>query len=298
MLYFLLSQSYWLAWKHCGKLFVGDVVTACGKGPAGKPGWPFQYLFVTYILTISIYFCHIHFDHFNIFLSHTFWPFQYLFVTYILTISISFCHIHFDHFNIFLSNTYRPFQYFVVRYILTISIFCCQIHIDHFNILLSDTFWPFQYFVLFWYISTTSKFGSLFVIFTSGRTNQPVWPFNILLLLSNFCIFLLSHTIESDHFSSLGSPCILHYYKTSAKANKFYSSFKYCCLWWLVPEKPQSPCTLEPQTYFLDFSNLKKNSGWSLLHKRDAFRLCPIFSTVHLSATPFNIAFLFWLLWF
>ena len=221
MLYFLLSQSYWLAWKHCGKLFVGDVVTACGKGPAGKPGWPFQYLFVTYILTISISFC--------------------------------------------------------------------QIHIDHFNILLSDTFWPFQYFVLFWYISTTSKFGSLFVIFTSGRTYQPVWPFNILLLLSNFCIFLLSHTIESDHFSSLGSPCILHYYKTSAKANKFYSSFKYCCPFLLVPQKPQSPCTLEPQIYFLDFSapNLKKNSGWSLQHKRDAFRLCPIFSTVLLSATPF-----------
>ena len=168
MLYFLLSQSYWLAWKHCGKLFVGDVVTACGKGPAGKPGWPFQYFLVTYILTISISFCHIHFDHFNIFLSHTFWPFQYLFV----------------------------------RYILTISIFYCQIHIDHFNIFLSDTFWPFQYFVLFWYISTTSKFGSLFVIFTSGRTNQPVWPFNILLLLSKFCIFLLLHTIESDHFST------------------------------------------------------------------------------------------------
>ena len=252
MLYFLLSQSYWLAWKHCGKLFVGDMVTACGKGPAGKPGWPFQYLFVTYILTNSIFCCKKQFDHFNI------------------------CgKVHFDHFTIF-----------------------CQLHYDHFNISLSDTFWPFQYFVLFWYISTTSKFGSLFVIFTSGRTNQPVWPFNILLLLSNFCIFLLSHTIESDHFSSLGSPCILHYYKTSAKANKFYSSFKYCCLWWLVPEKPQSPCTLEPQTYFLDFSNLKKNSGWSLLHKRDAFRLCPIFSTVHLSATPFNIAFLFWLLWF
>ena len=146
MLYFLLSQSYWLAWKHCGKLFVGDVVTACGKGPAGKPGWPFQY-----------------------FLSHTIWPFQYLFVSYILTISISFCQIYFDHFNIFLLDTFWPIQYFVVGCILTISIFCCQIHIDHFNILLSDTFWPFQYFVLVWYISTTSKFGSLFVIFTSGR---------------------------------------------------------------------------------------------------------------------------------
>ena len=62
-----------------------------------------------------------------------------------MTISISFCHIHFDHFNIFLSNTYRPFQYFVVRYILTISIFCCQIHFDHFNILFCfDTFQPLR----------------------------------------------------------------------------------------------------------------------------------------------------------
>ena len=111
MLYFLLSQSYWLAWKHCGKLFVGDVVTACGKGPAGKPGWPFQYFLVTYILTISISFCHIHFDHFNIFLSDTYWPFQYFIVRYILTISTFFCQTHFDHFNIlFCSDTFQPLQ--------------------------------------------------------------------------------------------------------------------------------------------------------------------------------------------
>ena len=89
-------------------------------------------------------FCQIHFDHFNIFLSDIFWPFQYLFVRYILTNSIFCCQLHFDHFNILLSDTFWPFQYllldtvwhfhyFVVRYSLTFSI-------------LSKTFWPFQYF--------------------------------------------------------------------------------------------------------------------------------------------------------
>ena len=156
----------------------------------------------------------------------------------------------------------------------------------------------------FRYISTTSKFCSLFATFTSRRTNQLVWPFNILLLLSVFFgysyyhvqknrIIFLPLRLWSMH-AGINWPTwvdhgILHYYKTSAKTNKFYSSFKYCCLWWLVPQKPHSPCTLEPQIYFLNFSpsNLKKTSGWSLQHKRDAFRLCPIFSTVLLSATPF-----------
>ena len=134
-----------------------------------------------------------------------------------------------------------------------------------------------------------------------------------MLLLSIFCIILLSHTIEYDHFStspsmvnacgnkltSLGSLCILLYYKTSAKANKFYSSFKYCCLWWLVPQEPQSPCTLEPQIYFLDFSasNLKKKSRADLFSTKGMRFVCvpclgQSFYLQHL------LTLLFWLLWF
>ena len=87
---------------------------------------------------------------------------------------------------------------------------------------------------------------------------------------------------------------ILHYYKTSAKANKFYSSFKCCCLWWLVPQKPHSPCTLEPQIYFLNFSpsNLKKPLADLFSTKGMRIACVPSFQQFFYLQHLFSIAFL------